>query len=71
MFEWKKLCSRKNIGLVSVLLIVNLLFLILLTYGMEQSEVVPPRSYKAVFRMMKGMEDRKSTRLNALPILIG
>lgn len=67
MFEWKKLCSRKNIGLVSVLLIVNLLFLILLTYGMEQSEVVPPRSYKAVFRMMKGMDnEEKSDYLNRL-----
>ncbi len=58
-FELKKMYSKKVIGLVISLLIINLLFLILFTYGPEQNVDVLPQVYKSVFRSMGKMDNKE------------
>lgn len=59
IFELKKMYSKKSIGLIISLLIVNLLFLILFTYGPEQNVDVLPQTYKSVFRSMEKMNNKE------------
>lgn len=59
IFELKKMYSKKSIGLVISLLVINLLFLILFTYGPEQNVDVPPQAYKDVFRSMEKMNNKE------------
>lgn len=59
IFELKKMYSKKKINLVICLMVINLLFLMLCTYGTEQNIEVSPKAYKAVFRAMEGMSNQE------------
>lgn len=59
IFELKKMYSKKSVGLIISLLIVNLLFLILFTYGPEQNVDVLPQTYKSVFWSMGKMDNEE------------